>query len=399
MTGPSRCGSPRRPPTGSRSSRGRAPRRRGGPSSSSRPRRRPTRRRRRSASPPPSTARASAGRSRWTRPPPTTSASPRVTFSVDGTAHRDRHDRAVRGAVGHDARRERARIRSRPVRSTPPGIPACRPPSGSPSPTRTTPRAPARPATSPRRRRTEAGVADLVGGDRQRGGHGYEISRDGSVLNTTGALGYVDTSIAPGTHATYSVVAIDPSGNRSDPATAQATTPTRPDLVHVRRRRATTARTRLRSQPRRARRIARVVLPGARRPRLRRDDERCRLVRLHPPAPADERPGLPLRGRDRQPRGRHDGRRIRPEPCGVPARPPGRDRRARQPVRGRVHLRLPRRRAARAVHHGLAGAQGERHDLPLRARRTRITSGSRTRSIKRMRRASLGSSSACTTRA
>ena len=56
----------------------------------------------------------------------------------------------------------------------------------------------------------------------------YEISRDGSVLNATGALGYVDTSIAPGTTATYSVVAIDPSGNRSDPATAQATTPTVP---------------------------------------------------------------------------------------------------------------------------------------------------------------------------
>src|SRR4029078_7718004 len=57
---------------------------------------------------------------------------------------------------------------------------------------------------------------------------GYEVSRDGTVLTTTGALGYVDTSIAPGTHATYSVVAIDPSGNRSDPATVDATTPTVP---------------------------------------------------------------------------------------------------------------------------------------------------------------------------
>ena len=56
----------------------------------------------------------------------------------------------------------------------------------------------------------------------------YEVSRDGSVLNTTGALGYVDTSIQPGTHATYSVVAIDPSGNRSDPATVEATTPSVP---------------------------------------------------------------------------------------------------------------------------------------------------------------------------
>ncbi|MFL5790643.1 MAG: DNRLRE domain-containing protein [Actinomycetota bacterium] len=57
---------------------------------------------------------------------------------------------------------------------------------------------------------------------------GYEVSRDGSVLITTGALGYVDTSIQPGTHATYSVVAIDPSGNRSGPATVDATTPSVP---------------------------------------------------------------------------------------------------------------------------------------------------------------------------
>jgi Big-like domain-containing protein/calcineurin-like phosphoesterase family protein len=57
---------------------------------------------------------------------------------------------------------------------------------------------------------------------------GYEVSRDGSVLTTTDALGYVDTSIAPGTHATYSVVAIDPSANRSDPATVDATTPAVP---------------------------------------------------------------------------------------------------------------------------------------------------------------------------
>ena len=57
---------------------------------------------------------------------------------------------------------------------------------------------------------------------------GYEVSRDGTVLTTTSALGYVDTSMAPGTHATYGVVAIDPSGNRSDPATVDATTPTVP---------------------------------------------------------------------------------------------------------------------------------------------------------------------------
>ncbi len=56
----------------------------------------------------------------------------------------------------------------------------------------------------------------------------YEVSRDGGVLATTSALGYVDTTIQPGTPATYSVVAIDPSGNRSTPATVAATTPTVP---------------------------------------------------------------------------------------------------------------------------------------------------------------------------
>jgi hypothetical protein len=57
---------------------------------------------------------------------------------------------------------------------------------------------------------------------------GYEVSRDGTVLATTSALGYVDTSIQPGTTATYSVIAIDPSGNRSDAATVDATTPSVP---------------------------------------------------------------------------------------------------------------------------------------------------------------------------
>jgi len=56
----------------------------------------------------------------------------------------------------------------------------------------------------------------------------YEISRDGTTLATTSALGYVDTSIDPGTTAHYSVVAIDPSGNRSDAATVDATTPAVP---------------------------------------------------------------------------------------------------------------------------------------------------------------------------
>ena len=69
---------------------------------------------------------------------------------------------------------------------------------------------------------TWAAAADDVGVT------GYEVSRDGSILTTTSALGYVDTSIQPGTTATYSVIAIDPSGNRSNPATVDATTPSVP---------------------------------------------------------------------------------------------------------------------------------------------------------------------------
>jgi hypothetical protein len=97
---------------------------------------------------------------------------------------------------------------------------------------------------------TWAAAADDVGVT------GYEVSRDGAVLTTTSSLGYVDTSIQPGTTATYSVIAIDPSGNRSNAATER-------DRV---------------SEPGRARRIARIVLPRARRSGLRRDDQRRRVV-------------------------------------------------------------------------------------------------------------------------
>ncbi len=69
---------------------------------------------------------------------------------------------------------------------------------------------------------TWAAAADDVGVT------GYEVSRDGAVLTTTSSLGYVDTSIQPGTTATYSVIAIDPSGNRSNAASVGATTPSVP---------------------------------------------------------------------------------------------------------------------------------------------------------------------------
>jgi hypothetical protein len=68
----------------------------------------------------------------------------------------------------------------------------------------------------------------VVGGDRQRGSASYEISRDGSVLNATGALGYVDTSIAPGRPPRTASSRDRSLGTALDPATAQATTPTVP---------------------------------------------------------------------------------------------------------------------------------------------------------------------------
>ena len=52
----------------------------------------------------------------------------------------------------------------------------------------------------------------------------YEIRRDGAVLATVTSPGYADTGLTPQTTYGYEVRAIDPSGNRSDPATASATT-------------------------------------------------------------------------------------------------------------------------------------------------------------------------------
>jgi len=53
---------------------------------------------------------------------------------------------------------------------------------------------------------------------------GYEVSRDGTVVGTPTGTSFTDGGAAPGEH-TYSVVALDAAGNRSDPATAQVTVP------------------------------------------------------------------------------------------------------------------------------------------------------------------------------
>lgn len=51
---------------------------------------------------------------------------------------------------------------------------------------------------------------------------GYEVSRDGAVLGTTTTSSFTDTGADQGDH-TWSVVAYDAAGHRSDPATVQAT--------------------------------------------------------------------------------------------------------------------------------------------------------------------------------
>ena len=56
----------------------------------------------------------------------------------------------------------------------------------------------------------------------------YEVQRDGTVLTGVSTPGYVDTGLAQGSTVTYTVTAIDPSGNRSEPASVSATTPTAP---------------------------------------------------------------------------------------------------------------------------------------------------------------------------
>jgi fibronectin type 3 domain-containing protein len=53
----------------------------------------------------------------------------------------------------------------------------------------------------------------------------YEVSRDGTVIGTTTSTSFTDNAIAPATTYSYSVVAIDGGGNRSDPVSAPVTTP------------------------------------------------------------------------------------------------------------------------------------------------------------------------------
>ena len=59
---------------------------------------------------------------------------------------------------------------------------------------------------------------------------GYQISRDGSVVTTTGAAAraWTDTAVAAGTTHTYAVAAVDGSGNAGPAATATATVPGNP---------------------------------------------------------------------------------------------------------------------------------------------------------------------------
>src|SRR6266516_6041468 len=54
----------------------------------------------------------------------------------------------------------------------------------------------------------------------------YEILRDGTQIETSGAASFSDTSVLPNTTYTYTVVAVDPSGNTSPPSDpAQVSTP------------------------------------------------------------------------------------------------------------------------------------------------------------------------------
>ena len=56
----------------------------------------------------------------------------------------------------------------------------------------------------------------------------YEVQRDATVLGSVPTPGFVDSTVDAGATVTYSVIAIDPSGHRSEPATASATTPAVP---------------------------------------------------------------------------------------------------------------------------------------------------------------------------
>ena len=53
----------------------------------------------------------------------------------------------------------------------------------------------------------------------------YEIKREGAVIDSVSSPGYIDNNVTPATTYTYEVRAVDGAGNRSDPATASATTP------------------------------------------------------------------------------------------------------------------------------------------------------------------------------
>lgn len=54
---------------------------------------------------------------------------------------------------------------------------------------------------------------------------GYRVRRDGTLLTTTAATTYADTSVSPATTYTYGVSALDAAGNESPVATAPVTTP------------------------------------------------------------------------------------------------------------------------------------------------------------------------------
>lgn len=54
---------------------------------------------------------------------------------------------------------------------------------------------------------------------------GYRVSRDGTAITTTSGTSYADTSALAGKTYTYSVVALDGTGNVSSPASLTATTP------------------------------------------------------------------------------------------------------------------------------------------------------------------------------
>lgn len=53
---------------------------------------------------------------------------------------------------------------------------------------------------------------------------GYQVSRNGTVINTVSGTSFTDNNLTPGTNYSYSVVAIDAGGNKSTQANVNATT-------------------------------------------------------------------------------------------------------------------------------------------------------------------------------